>query len=159
MAQVSPSAPPARRRPPRFLFRVLNPLFTLILRSPLHGLLSGRLMLLTFTGRKSGKRYTIPVGYGQVDNTLLLGTEARWKHNLRGGAPIGVRLRGRERGGVAEVIDDEAGMQEHFRAMLAVAPDYGRAINVRLDRDGKPNPDDLARVRQEGHVGIRIRLD
>jgi hypothetical protein len=33
-----------------------------LLRSPLHGLLSGMLMLLSYTGRKSGRTYTIPIG-------------------------------------------------------------------------------------------------
>lgn len=152
-------APPERRRPPRILFRALNPLFTLILRSPLHGLLSGRLMLLAFAGRKSGKFYTIPVGYARVENTLLLGTESGWKRNLRGGARVRVRLRGRERTGAAEVIADEAGMIEAYRTMLTVAPDYGRAIGVRLDPDGQPNREDAALARAQGHVVIRIRLD
>ncbi len=152
-------AAPTRRRPPKVLYRVLNPLFGLVLRSPLHGLVSKRLLLLTFTGRKSGKRYTIPVGYGQADNTLLLGTQSRWKHNLCGGVPVKVRLRGRQRAGTAEVIDDEAGLAEAYRTMLDVAPDYGRIVGVRLDPDGRANPDAVARVRQEGHVVIRIQLD
>ena len=100
------SAPSQRRRPPRFLFRFINPLFKLILRSPLHRLFSKRLMLLSFTGRRTGKRYTIVVGYADVGEALLLRTESAWKNNLRGGAPVRVRLRGRERPGTADVISD-----------------------------------------------------
>ena len=151
-------APAARRRPPRVLFRTLNPLFALLLRSPLHALLSRRLLLLTFSGRQSGRRYTTPVGYAQVDDTLLLGTASRWKVHLCGGARVGVRLRGRARTGLAEVIDDEAGMTESYHTMLRVAPGYGRAIGVRLDADGRPNPAAVARVRREGHVVLRLRL-
>ena len=65
----------------------------LLLRSPLHGLVSKRLMLLTMTGRKSGKQYSIPVGYTQVAETLYFGTNGKWKNNLRGKAPVRVRLR------------------------------------------------------------------
>jgi hypothetical protein len=45
------------------LNHVVNPLARRLLRSPLHGLASGRLALITYTGRHSGRRYTIPVGY------------------------------------------------------------------------------------------------
>lgn len=159
MAQEARPRPTARRRPPRLLFRTLNPLFTTLLRSPLHRPLSGRLMLLRFTGRRSRTLYTIPVGYARADDTLLLGTQARWKQNLRGGARVSARLAGRERTGTAEVIDDEAGLVEAYRTMLHLAPDYGRAIGVALDPNGEPNREDAAVAWQEGHVVIRIRLD
>ena len=155
MAQASPS----RRSLPRLLFCFLNPLVKVLLRSPLHRPLSQRLLLLTFTGRQTGKRYTTPVGYVQVGDTLLLGTQSRWWKNLRGGARISARLRGRDCTGVADVLTDEAGMIESYRPMLAVAPHNGRAIGVRLDPDGWPNRDDVARARQEGHVVIRLHLD
>lgn len=155
------AARPAPRRPPKAVFRYgLNPLFGRLLRSPLHGRLSGRLALLTFTGRTSGKTYTIPVGYAQVDEqTLLVGTASGWSRNFRGGAPVRLRLRGRERTGVAEVIDDEAAMTEAYRAMLTAAPDFGRAIGVALGPDGRPKPEDVTRARGAGHVVVRIRLD
>ena len=159
MAQEAQPGSAARRRPPRFLYRVLNPLFMTLLRSPLHRPLSRRLMLLRFTERRSRKLYTIPVGYAQAGDTLLLGTESRWKQNLRGRARVSVRLERRERTGTAEVIDDEAGMIEAYRTMLLLAPDYGRAIGVALDPNGEPNREDVALARQAGHVVIRIRLD
>ena len=156
MAQAS--APSQRRRPPRFLFRFINPLFKLILCSLLHRLFSKRLMLLSFTGRRTGKRYTIVVGYADVGEALLLGTESAWKNNLRGGAPVRVRLRGRERPGTADVISDEAGMTESYGRMIAASPGYGRAIGVSLLPGGRPDPEDVARARREGHVVVRIQL-
>ena len=127
------------------------------MRSPLHGLLSRRLMLLTFYGRKSGRRYTIPVGYARTDDTLLFGTEYRWWKNLRGGTPVEVRLRGEDLPGTADVVTDEAGMAEAHRAMLAVSPEYLRAIGISSLPDGRPRPEDVARVGREGHVVIRVR--
>ena len=41
----------------------LNPVIGAVLRSPLHPLLSHGLALLHVTGRRSGRRYWIPVGY------------------------------------------------------------------------------------------------
>lgn len=156
---MAQSPAPPRRRPPPWLFRLLNPLFAAILRSPLHGLLSARLILLTITGRRSRRLYTFPVGYARVDDTLLLGTASRWSRNLRGGARVSLRLRGRDRTAAAEVIADEAGMAALYRTMIAAAPQYGRAIGVRLDPDGRPDAADLAAARQQGHVVIRLRLD
>ena len=72
------------------------------------------------------------MGYARKDETLLLGTEDRWWRNLRGGAPVGVRLRGEDRAGTADVVTDEAGM--------AAAPEYLRAIDVSSLPDGRPPP-------------------
>jgi hypothetical protein len=42
---------------------VANPLVRLLLKSPAHRVLSSRLLLITFTGQKTKRVYTIPVGY------------------------------------------------------------------------------------------------
>jgi hypothetical protein len=64
---------------------ILNPIAKVILRSPLHGVMSRRLMLITFAGRRSGKHYTTPISYVQEGHTLLLGVGGPWWKNLRGG--------------------------------------------------------------------------
>ena len=60
------------RKPPRFLPALFNPFMKTVLRSPLHGMISRRLLLITFTGRKSGKVFTTPISYEQEGATLLL---------------------------------------------------------------------------------------
>ncbi len=157
MAQ--PVSQPRRRRALRLVFRFINSVVGSILRSPVHQLLSGRLALLTFYGRKSGRRYTTPVGYGRTDDALLVDTESPWWRNLRGGARVGVRLRGRDRAGTAEVITDEARMREAYRIILAATPGYARALGVSVGPDGLPRREDVARIRQKGHVVVRIELD
>jgi hypothetical protein len=99
--------------------RVVNPLVGAVLRSPAHRLLSGRLMLLTVTGRRTGRALTFPVGYREDGDRLHVHVaspeQKRWWRNLRGGAPVAVELRrvrrtgfgrthGNERDGVAVVI-------------------------------------------------------
>ena len=150
---------PRRRRALRLLFRLINSVVGSILRSPVHRLLSGRLALLTFYGRKSGRRYKTPVGYGRTDDALLVDTESPWWRNLRGGVRVGVRLQGRDRAGTAEVITDEARMREAYRIILAATPGYARALGVSLGSDGLPRREDVARIRQKGHVVVRIELD
>ena len=45
------------------VLHLINPYVSAILRSPVHSLLSKQVLLLTYTGRKSGNPHTIPVGY------------------------------------------------------------------------------------------------
>lgn len=93
--------------------RTLNPLVRGLLSSPLHRPLSGRLALITVTGRKSGTVYTIPVLYKRSGDKVEIPIEwpdrKRWWRNLRGGAPIKLRLRGTEYLADAETREHAAG--------------------------------------------------
>lgn len=77
--------------------RTVNPLVRAILRSPAHGLLSRRVMLITVTGRRSGRSFTFPVQYRREGTRITIGVGAperkRWWRNLRGGAPVTVEVR------------------------------------------------------------------
>jgi hypothetical protein len=104
------------------LNRVINPVVGWLIRSPLHRLASRRLALITYTGRRSGRRYTIPVGYQIVDRqlTITVGSPERkvWWRSLTGtGAAVELVVRGRRRTGHA--VATRAG----DRALVRVALD------------------------------------
>jgi len=63
---------------PDVAYKIINPLMKLLLRSPLHTLVSGSLLLLTFTGTKTGNEYTTPVGYWVKDGRLIVTTHSPW---------------------------------------------------------------------------------
>lgn len=149
---------PTPAPPPAWLFKLVNPVMRALLRSPLHRLVSGRLALLAFAGRRSGRRYAFPIAYVRVGDTLLIGTEKAWKANLRGHAPVTVRLAGADRAGVATVIEDEAGLFEAYRTILAKNPDFARFVGVRTDAAGTPDRADVARAARAGHAVVRIEL-
>lgn len=111
---VEPPKPPF----PKVFYRVINPLMTALLRSPLHGRLSHSMLLLSFRGRKSGKRYTLPLGYVQHNDRLFVLTHSPWWKNLRGGAPVLMRLQGRNVGGTASIVEDSALMAEVMQAFV-----------------------------------------
>jgi hypothetical protein len=95
-----------------FMKKIVNPLVALILRSPLHRMMSGAVLLITYSGRKSGREYTLPVQYAQVDGTITIvpGQAERktWWRNLRGGAPVRLLLAGEARSGQATVLEGSA---------------------------------------------------
>jgi hypothetical protein len=88
------------------LNRAINPLVGWLIRSPLHWLASRRLALITCTGRRNGRRYTIPVGYEmaglQVKITVGSPDLKVWWRSLTGtGAPVELVVRGRRQTGHA----------------------------------------------------------
>ncbi len=83
-ARIKSSVPSLR------VLHAINPVVGAILRSPLHRLLSDRLVLLTYRGRKTGKRYTIPVGYAREGDALVVPSAHAWWRSLRWGAPVTV---------------------------------------------------------------------
>jgi len=91
----------------KLLIKIGNPLNKLILRTPvLHRLLSGTVMLMTLTGRRSGRRITTPVNYVRDGDTLTVVTykSRRWWRNFEGGAPVTVLLRRRKLEGTAAPV-------------------------------------------------------
>ena len=115
-SQVTRDKP--QRPLPKWMFRVLNPVMKALLGSPLHGLISHDLMVLSFTGRTSGKQYAVAVGYLQKDNRLYFSCLAGWWQNLPG-APVTVRLRGQDRHGTAARIVDPEGIMEVVQMLIA----------------------------------------
>src|ERR1700712_4307876 len=70
--------------------------------------LSRNLMLIAYTGRKSGKAYRQPVTYARDGDVLLTPGGGRWPLTLAGGRPVRIRLRGRWSPARAELVTDAA---------------------------------------------------
>jgi len=142
------------------LSKLYNPLMKWLLRSPLHGLISGMYLLITFTGRKSGRSYTTPVEYCRdgTDVIFLTAPERVWWRNLKGGAPVTLRVQGQDLAGTASATLGDvdafvAGMRAYFRKY----PRRTGMLKIRLV-DGEPNRDDCAAAANQ-HVMVRVRLD
>jgi hypothetical protein len=99
------------RAPFLVMNRTVNPVLRAVLRSPLHKLASGRFALITYAGRRSGHRYTIPVLYRDKGDevTIAVGWPDRkvWWRNLTGeGGPVRLIVQGRELRGHAVATRD-----------------------------------------------------
>ena len=138
----------------------LNAVMTFILRTPLlNRLVSGKIMLITFTGRKSGKTYTTPVSYLKETDTVTLFTHSPWWKNLAEGAPVVVRIKGKNLTGTATAVPDDkeataAVLDRHLRNNRMDAKYY----SVTYDESGNPNPDQV-RAAAENAVMVRVKLN
>ncbi len=128
---------------------VINNTMKVVLRSPIHGVISNAITLITFTGRKTGKQYTTPVSYSQYGNQVRIFTHASWWKNLRGGKPVTLRLRGHDFEGTADVVSDDkqavaAGLAQHLCQVRGDA----RYYDVTFDDHGSPRDDQVAAAAQ-----------
>jgi deazaflavin-dependent oxidoreductase (nitroreductase family) len=136
----------------------VNKAMKFVLRSPVHGMVSKTVLLITFTGRKSGKTYTTPVSYSQFDDQVYIFTHAAWWKNLRSGAPVTLRIRGRELQGLAEpVAEDKGAIAAGLAAHLRKVPSDARYYGVTFDDHKYPRAAEVEQAVQSV-VMIRIRL-
>jgi deazaflavin-dependent oxidoreductase (nitroreductase family) len=80
-----------------------------VLRSPAHRLLSGMTIELGYTGRRSGRQFTLPVQYARDGERLLVAVQdpaaKKWWRNFQTPQEVSVRLRGKARRGTASVLE------------------------------------------------------
>jgi hypothetical protein len=129
-----------------------------LLRSPLHGLISGAVMLVSVKGRRSGRIISTPVNYVRDGNALWTVSlpERQWWRNLRGGAPVTLRLAGRNvaaQGAARETSEDAA-------AGLARIIERQPALRARLGLPAPtPGTSDADLFRAAGSKKVVIRFD
>jgi hypothetical protein len=133
-----PSSPVGRRQPPQRLITFMNPLVRGLLASPLHGPFDPALLTLHVRGRRTGRRFDIPVGYVDLDGRLLVVTTHGWRANVRGGCEVEVTHGGRRRRMHAELDEDPASVAATLRLITERA---GWHVTRRLT--GMVTDDDL----------------
>ncbi|MGV0853025.1 hypothetical protein [Mycolicibacterium phlei] len=108
--------------PPELLMSVLNRTLRVLLPTPLAGPLGKQFMLLKFTGRKTGRQFTIPVTAHHIDAGLYALANAGWKNNFRGGHDVTVVHAGRTTPMRGQLISDPATVADLARRL---AQSYG----------------------------------
>ena len=91
--------------------KTVNHAVKAVLRSPAHSALSGRLVVMTVTGRRTGKKHSFPCAYAEDGPDHLRihidwPEKKLWWRNLKSPSPVSVRLRGIQRTGVGEAQGD-----------------------------------------------------
>ncbi len=111
------------------------------------------------TGRKTGRRYDVPVAAHRLGDELYSLGDARWHNNFRGGADVEVTLDGHVTSMRGQLIEDPE----------SVAPIYARSIDqlgvkraqrmlaIKIHTPGTPTTEALAEAARRYHLSA-IRL-
>jgi hypothetical protein len=150
-----------RVQPPGWLMRLVNPVTRWLLESRLHSRVSGALLLLHYRGRRSGRSFSVPVGYQWINGQLSLLTNSAWRHNFAGGRDLEVTYRGRRRPAHAQLVSDPDTVAAIYEVMIN---DMGvqqaqRRLGIRITVDRAPSRDELRdAIVRSGLSVVRIDL-
>jgi deazaflavin-dependent oxidoreductase (nitroreductase family) len=145
-----------------FIFhKVTNPFVRFLLNSPLHSILSGRLLLVRYTGRKSGKKHSLPVQYAESHGELIVvagyAQHKKWWRNLLQQQTINVCYRGKWYEASAKAFDGEV------EVIAPVFPDYLRrfpaSARIRgLTIDSSSNIEDQGKLGEEAKKVVMVKI-
>jgi hypothetical protein len=157
MTAFPDSAAAAGRRQARIM-RVINVPMRAALSLPFRTPLSANLMLVSYTGVKSGKAYLQPVSYARDGETLLTPGGGNWTRNLGGHREVRLRFRGREVPAHADLVSDPGEVERLLGVIAAGNPRAMRYIPIPRRADGRLEPDALAAAISHGFRIVRWHL-
>jgi deazaflavin-dependent oxidoreductase (nitroreductase family) len=147
-----------------FMNKVINPLVRLILRSPLHKLMSNTLLVITYCGRKTGREYSLPVQYVQAGNIIYIvpgmPDKKTWWRNLKEAAPVRLTVRGQSLTGTGVVLKPETDSEEileGFGMSLRHFPALTKDYHIGVEADGSFNVKDLQKAARQAVI-IRVEV-
>jgi hypothetical protein len=138
--------------------RVLNVFMRPLLSLPFATPLSGQLMLVEITGRKSGRKFRQPVSYVRDGDALLTPGGGNWKLNLREDRPNRLHLKGKWVDARPELVRDPETVSQLLTRMHAASPRTARFIPV-LEPDGSVDPSALEQALAHGFLIVRWHSD
>lgn len=137
---------------PEPLFKFINVIVTLLLKSPFHGLFSDSLMVIYFKGRKTGNPFRTPVRYQRDGNKVICFTskDTRWWPNVAAVPDVTLLIGRQMQGYTAEVItDDLQRISPALAENIRLFPQDAAYHNVRLQKDGTPIEEDFEKALPE----------
>lgn len=135
-----------------------NDFMAWVLLSPFHGLLSNGMMIITVTGRKTGKTYTTPVGYYEKGGYLWVITsrDRRWWRNLQDGADVNLLLKHKPVNGFANTELDNKAVETFMYEYINHVPQAAKPMKIHVE-NGMANAEDIARTAKD-RLFVRIKL-
>lgn len=104
----------------------------------------GRFLLTVYAvGRKTGKRYSVPVAYTPHEGKLLFGTGFGWAKNLRTGEPVDIRYKGKRVTCDVEVFTEEEDVTRLYAVICRANKTFAGFNKISYGANGEPDADDL----------------
>jgi len=150
---------PISRRVQARVMRMVNVPMRRVLGLPFRTPLSGRLMLVFLTGRRTGKSYRQPLSYVRQGSTLLTPGGGKWKLNLQDGQPVRIRLAGHDVYARPEIVTDTDEIGQLLEAMIRVNPRVKSFTRIPEGPDGRPDRAGLENAVKYGFRIVRWHLD
>ena len=130
----------------KYLFRFINPFVRIILKSPIHFILSHQILLFRVIGRKSKKIYEIPASYAHINDALVCVTlrENLWWKNFIDIENQDIYFKGKKINKKISInFSDDNFVREKLKELIEHNPIDAFFADVKLDRNKVPNSEDL----------------
>ena len=99
------------------------------------------LALLSFVGRRSGKRYEVPVEYHELHGEPLIMTASTWRLNFRGGADVELLHEGQRSPMRAHLIEDPDEVASVYEALIReIGFANAKATKIGIEVTGEEMP-------------------
>ncbi|MCW2929517.1 MAG: hypothetical protein JWM19_479 [Actinomycetia bacterium] len=141
------------------IMRAVNVPMRVILGLPFPTPLSRNLMLLRYTGRRTGRAYRQPLSYARDGAALLTPGGGKWTLSLGDGKPVRLRLRGNNVTARPELVADPAEVDRLFGVIAQGNPRAARFVPIPRDADGHFAAEPLALAIRHGFCIVRWHLD
>jgi len=130
----------------KYLFRFINPFVRVILKSPIHFILSHQILLFRVIGRKSKKIYEIPASYAHINDALVCVTlrENLWWKNFIDIEDQEIYFKGKKINKKISInYSDDNFVRTKLKELIEHNPIDAFFAGVKLDRNKVPNSEDL----------------
>ena len=130
----------------KYLFRFINPFVRIILKSPIHFILSHQILLFRVIGRKSKKIYEIPASYAHINDALVCVTlrENLWWKNFIDIEDQEIYFKGKKISKKISInFSDDNFVRTKLKELIEHNPIDAFFAGVKLDRNKVPNSEDL----------------
>ena len=130
----------------KFLFRFINPIVRLILKSPIHSLISHQILLFRVVGRRSKRIFEIPASYAHINDSLVCVTlrENLWWKNFKDIETQEIYFKGKKiNKNISINFTDNAFVRDKLKELIEHNPIDAFFAGVKLDKNKVPNSADL----------------
>ena len=105
-----------------------------ILRSAMHSLISNEIMIIGFKGAKSGKKYSTPVNYLEIDgNYYVMSDRSRvWWKNIKTNPEIEMYIKRKRINGMGVVYDTREEVEKSLALIIKHKPQMAKYLKVAI---------------------------